>query len=242
MLKLSTHSGFHDLFLKYIHGLESFWIGFMVFNTTFKNISVISWRSVLLVKETWENHRQLSLTTFITYCCIEYTSPCGDCYRYLWLSVLFVLPKDKELGNRKQDKLQRQQIQIPFSTSIHWCHFPNHFDKLGNSSVQKSWKWNDFWIRNKALYIEKCVRHQFNTMANKYNGTIYDRHDDFIFPIVNFAFKEVIGCRHAPTAYAKYIYRLINILIIAYHDLSNISSRSSCRYKATLEWACLYTF
>jgi hypothetical protein len=136
MLKLSTHSGFHDLFLKYIHGLESFWIGFMVFNTTFKNISVISWRSVLLVKETWENHRQLSLTTFITYCCIEYTSPCGDCYRYLWLSVLFVLPKDKELGNRKQDKLQRQQIQIPFSTSIHWCHFPNHFDKLGNSSVQ----------------------------------------------------------------------------------------------------------
>ena len=211
MLKLSTHSGFHDLFLKYIHGLESFWIGFMVFNTTFKNISVISWRSVLLVKETWENHRQLSLTTFITYCCIEYTS-------------------------------QRQQIQIPFSTSIHWCHFPNHFDKLGNSSVQKSWKWNDFWIRNKALYIEKCVRHQFNTMANKYNGTIYDRHNDFIFPIVNFAFKEVIGCRHAPTAYAKYIYRLINILIIAYHDLSNISSRSSCRYKATLEWACLYTF
>jgi hypothetical protein len=105
MLKLSTHSGFHDLFLKYIHGLESFWIAFMVFNTTFKNISVISWRSVLLVKETWENHRQLSLTTFITYCCIEYTS-------------------------------QRQQIQIPFSTSIHWCHFPNHFDKLGNSSVQ----------------------------------------------------------------------------------------------------------
>ena len=77
-----------------------------------------------------------SLTTFITYCCIEYTSPCGDCYRYLWLSVLFVLPKDKELGNRKQDKLQMQQIQIPFSTSIHWCHFPNHFDTLGNSSVQ----------------------------------------------------------------------------------------------------------
>jgi hypothetical protein len=38
-------------------------------------------------------------------------------------------------------------------------------------------------------------------MANKYNGTIYDRHDDFIFPIVNFPFKEVIGCSHAPTAY-----------------------------------------
>ena len=35
----------------------------MVFNTTFNNISVISWRSVLLVKETGvpgENHRPFS--------------------------------------------------------------------------------------------------------------------------------------------------------------------------------------
>ena len=30
----------------------------MVFNATFNNISVISWRSVLLVEETGENHRQ----------------------------------------------------------------------------------------------------------------------------------------------------------------------------------------
>jgi len=29
----------------------------MVFNTTFNNISVISWWSVLLVEETGENHR-----------------------------------------------------------------------------------------------------------------------------------------------------------------------------------------
>jgi hypothetical protein len=28
------------------------WFGFMVFNATFNNISVISWRSVFLVKET----------------------------------------------------------------------------------------------------------------------------------------------------------------------------------------------
>jgi len=36
------------------------WFGFMVFNATFNNISVISWRSVLLVEETGgsgENHR-----------------------------------------------------------------------------------------------------------------------------------------------------------------------------------------
>ena len=29
----------------------------MMFNTTFNNISVISWQSVLLVKEMGENHR-----------------------------------------------------------------------------------------------------------------------------------------------------------------------------------------
>jgi hypothetical protein len=35
------------------------WFGFMVLNATFNNISVISWRSVLLVEETGgpaENH------------------------------------------------------------------------------------------------------------------------------------------------------------------------------------------
>jgi hypothetical protein len=42
---------------KYSLGLE---VGGMVFNTTFNNISVISWQSVLLVEETRvprENHR-----------------------------------------------------------------------------------------------------------------------------------------------------------------------------------------
>jgi hypothetical protein len=43
----------------------------MVFNATFNNISVISWWSVLLVKETgipWENHRTAAshLQTLIT--------------------------------------------------------------------------------------------------------------------------------------------------------------------------------
>jgi hypothetical protein len=39
---------------------NSWLVGFMVFNATFNNISVISWRSVLLVGETGgpgENHR-----------------------------------------------------------------------------------------------------------------------------------------------------------------------------------------
>jgi energy-converting hydrogenase Eha subunit E len=49
----------------------------MVFNATFNNISVISWRSVLLVEETGvpgESHRK-SLTNFMTLWCIEYTLP-----------------------------------------------------------------------------------------------------------------------------------------------------------------------
>jgi hypothetical protein len=32
----------------------------MVFNTTFSNISVISWQSVLMVEETGENHRPVA--------------------------------------------------------------------------------------------------------------------------------------------------------------------------------------
>jgi len=32
----------------------------MVFNTTFNNISAISWRSVLLAEETGENHRPVA--------------------------------------------------------------------------------------------------------------------------------------------------------------------------------------
>jgi len=47
----------------------------MVFNATFNNILAISWQSGLLVEETsvpGENHRTVS--SFITYCSIEYTS------------------------------------------------------------------------------------------------------------------------------------------------------------------------
>jgi hypothetical protein len=50
---------------------------FMVFNATFNNISAISWWSVLMVEETGVpgETTDLSLTNFITNCCIEYTSP-----------------------------------------------------------------------------------------------------------------------------------------------------------------------
>ena len=47
----------------------------MVFNTTFNNISIISWQSVKFVEQTGvpgENHK---LTNFVTLCCIKYTLP-----------------------------------------------------------------------------------------------------------------------------------------------------------------------
>jgi hypothetical protein len=53
-----------------ITSIALFWldlVGFMVLNTTFNNISVLSWQSVLLVEETGvpgENHK--SLTNYIT--------------------------------------------------------------------------------------------------------------------------------------------------------------------------------
>jgi hypothetical protein len=46
----------------------------MMFNATFNNISVISWRSVLLVEETGENHH-LSQVTDKLYHIMLYTSP-----------------------------------------------------------------------------------------------------------------------------------------------------------------------
>jgi len=50
---------------------EGLGFGFMVFNATFNNISVILWQSVLLVEETWVPGRKpltchKSLTNFIT--------------------------------------------------------------------------------------------------------------------------------------------------------------------------------
>jgi len=48
----------------------------MVFDITFNNILVILWLSFFFVWRKTECHK--SLTNFITYCCIEYTSPEWD--------------------------------------------------------------------------------------------------------------------------------------------------------------------
>ena len=49
----------------------------VMLNATFSNISVISWRSVLLMEKTGipvENYRK-SLTNFVLECCMKYTLP-----------------------------------------------------------------------------------------------------------------------------------------------------------------------
>ena len=49
----------HSKFILFEHELDDL-VWFMVFNATFNNISVISWRSVLLVDETGENHQPVA--------------------------------------------------------------------------------------------------------------------------------------------------------------------------------------
>ena len=63
----------HEAVMVVIHWL----VLFMVFDTTFNNVSVVSWQSVLLVVETGvpgENHRPVAYhwQTSVTWCCIEY--------------------------------------------------------------------------------------------------------------------------------------------------------------------------
>jgi hypothetical protein len=64
-----------------------FRLGFMVFNATFNNISVISWRSVLLVVETvgpGENHRPLKeKSSSVIYFCNYLIK--GKVACYFWL-------------------------------------------------------------------------------------------------------------------------------------------------------------
>ena len=71
----------------YCRILLSLFVCLMVFNATFNNISVISWRSVLLVEETGgpgENHRTDKL-----YHIMLYTSLFMSCYRLIFFALPF---------------------------------------------------------------------------------------------------------------------------------------------------------
>jgi hypothetical protein len=64
-----VHSPWVRFFFNYHEHYRCLFVCLMVFNATFNNISVISWRSVLLVKETrgtGENH-SLSQVTYKLY-------------------------------------------------------------------------------------------------------------------------------------------------------------------------------
>jgi hypothetical protein len=64
----------------------------MVFNTTFNNISVISWLSVLLVKETGvpgENHSTFVISAYHHWCC-EFESRSGEVYSIQHYVIKFV--------------------------------------------------------------------------------------------------------------------------------------------------------
>ena len=81
-------------------------VGIMVFNTTFNYISVISWRSVLLVEET-------------AYCCIEYTSPWAG----FKLKTLVVIGTDC-MGNGKYNYhvIKATTPQQPQSSWVSVCY------------------------------------------------------------------------------------------------------------------------
>ena len=66
---MATHTQSYDTSNLYA------WVRFMVFNATFNNISVISWRSVLLVEETDLSQVPNKLYYIMLY---RYTSPEWD--------------------------------------------------------------------------------------------------------------------------------------------------------------------
>jgi hypothetical protein len=77
----------------YINTLHCIRVGwFLVFNATFNNISVISWRSVLLVEETrvpGENHRPVASHWQTVHCfkytCIGWTLQGSGSFLLMWL-------------------------------------------------------------------------------------------------------------------------------------------------------------
>ena len=70
-------------------------LGFMVFNATIKNISVISWRSVLLVEEAGvpeENHRHVAWVRFELTTLVVIGTDCIGSYKSNFHSITKMVP------------------------------------------------------------------------------------------------------------------------------------------------------
>jgi hypothetical protein len=76
----------------------SYWyvrLGFMVFNATIKNISVISWWSVLLVEEAGvpeENHRHVAWVGFELTTLVVIGTDCIGSYKSNFHSIMKMVP------------------------------------------------------------------------------------------------------------------------------------------------------
>jgi len=89
----------------------------MVFNIFFNNISVMSWRLVLLMEETGlpgENHRPAaSYWQTLSQCCIEYISPWAG---FELTTTLVVIGTDR-IGSRNSNY---QMIRTTTALNIQW--------------------------------------------------------------------------------------------------------------------------
>ena len=96
------------------HGLEyhkfKLWVRVVVFNATFNNISAISWRSVLLVEETGENHRPTASHWQTLSHNVLSSTPCWALIIYC--NRIIVENKLKLIVIRNKSKINREIIEI----------------------------------------------------------------------------------------------------------------------------------
>jgi len=86
----------------------------MVFNTTFNNISVLSWRSVLLMDETGENHQHVASN---------------------WHNVVLSTPRHEWGLIRVITKLQNSKQSYKGKVKTH-----KHINRQSQSTTGKLWK------------------------------------------------------------------------------------------------------
>jgi hypothetical protein len=104
----------------YIIDLIVGWFLFMVFNATSNNISVISWRSVLLGEEIWVSGENNRPVVRHWQSCIEYTSP----WTGFELTTLVVMSTDYTVRSRRPHPDCRGSVCC---TSSQLSHFIDHY-------------------------------------------------------------------------------------------------------------------